>query len=157
MEIWPGRPFPLGASWDGQGTNFAIFSECADGVELCLFDDEDRETRVALTERTAFNWHCYLPGVRPGTRYGYRVRGTYDPASGHRFNPAKLLIDPYAKSIDRGGHRGPRARRRGLRARRPEVGRHRPELRLGGRPAAEHAVGRDGDLRDPRQGLHGDT
>jgi glycogen operon protein len=100
MEIWPGRPFPLGASWDGQGTNFAIFSECAEGVELCLFDDEDRETRIQLTERTAFNWHCYLPGVRPGTRYGYRVRGPYDPASGHRFNPAKLLIDPYAKSIE---------------------------------------------------------
>src|SRR3954470_8212238 len=102
MEIWPGKPFPLGPTWDGNGTNFAIFSENAERVELCLFDEHDAETRIELTEREAFNWHCYLPGVGPGQRYGYRVHGPYDPASGKRFNPAKLLIDPYAKAIEGG-------------------------------------------------------
>jgi isoamylase len=97
---WPGRPFPLGPTWDGEGTNFSLFSEHAERVELCLFDDADRETRVALTERTAHNWHGYLPGVGPGQRYGFRVHGPYDPPHGHRFNPAKLLIDPYAKAIE---------------------------------------------------------
>jgi isoamylase len=100
MEVWPGSPFPLGAAWDGEGTNFAIFSEHAEKVELCLFDDQDHETCVELTEVTAFIWHCYLPGVHAGQRYGYRIHGPYDPASGRRFNPAKLLLDPYAKSID---------------------------------------------------------
>ena len=100
MEIWPGHPFPLGPRWDGQGTNFAIFSENAERVELCLFDAEDRETRVELEQRTAFIWHCYLPGIRSGQLYGYRVHGAYDPATGRRFNPHKLLIDPYAKAID---------------------------------------------------------
>ena len=99
-KVWPGRPFPLGATWDGTGTNFSLFSEHAERVELCLFDDEDRETRIELSERTAYNWHCYLPGVGPGQRYGYRVHGPYDPAHGHRFNPTKLLIDPYAKAIE---------------------------------------------------------
>jgi isoamylase len=100
-EVWPGRPFPLGPEWDGYGgTNFAIFSEHAERVELCLFDEDDNEERIELTERTAFNWHAYLPGVGPGRRYGYRVYGPYDPKAGHRFNPNKLLIDPYAKSID---------------------------------------------------------
>ena len=99
-ELWPGRPFPLGATWDGNGTNFSLFSEQAERVELCLFGDDDAEERVELTERTAFNWHGYLPGVGPGQRYGYRVHGPYDPRAGHRFNPAKLLIDPYAKSIE---------------------------------------------------------
>ncbi len=98
--VWPGRPFPLGATWDGQGTNFALFSENAEQVELCLFDDENRETRVEVCEITAYTWHCFLPGVGPGQRYGYRVHGPYEPAEGHRFNPAKLLIDPYAKSIE---------------------------------------------------------
>jgi len=98
--VWPGEPFPLGQSWDGHGTNFSLFSENAERVELCLFDDEGNEERVAVEERTAFNWHCYLPGVGPGQRYGYRVHGSYDPASGLRFNPAKLLIDPYAKAIE---------------------------------------------------------
>ncbi len=98
-DVWPGRPFPLGPEWDGQGTNFSLFSENADRVELCLFDEHGEE-RIELGERTAFNWHCYLPGVGPGTRYGYRVHGAYDPGSGRRFNPAKLLIDPYAKQIE---------------------------------------------------------
>jgi isoamylase len=99
MEVWPGRPFPLGATWDGEGTNFALFSENAEGVELCLFDGE-QETRVALSEATAHIWHAYLPGVGPGRRYGYRVHGPYEPETGQRFNAQKLLIDPYAKAIE---------------------------------------------------------
>ena len=98
-QVWPGKPFPLGPDWDGEGTNFSLFSENAEGVELCLFDETGSEERIALRERTAYNWHCYLPGVGPGQRYGYRVHGPYDPSSGRRFNPVKLLIDPYAKAI----------------------------------------------------------
>jgi glycogen operon protein len=98
--VWPGRPFPLGPTWDGHGTNFSLFSENADGVELCLFDDEGREERVDVAQRTSHNWHVYLPGVGPGQRYGYRVTGPWEPTAGHRFNPAKLLIDPYAKAIE---------------------------------------------------------
>jgi isoamylase len=100
MNVWPGRPFPLGATWDGGGTNFSLFSEHAEGVELCLFDDDGTETRIDMRNRRALNWHCYLPGIGPGQRYAYRVHGPYDPNQGHRFNPAKLLIDPYAKAID---------------------------------------------------------
>jgi isoamylase len=100
MDVWPGRPFPLGPTWDGNGTNFSLFTENAERVALCLFDGDDHELRIELTEREAFNWHCYIPGVGPGQRYGYRVYGPYDPATGRRFNPAKLLIDPYAKSIE---------------------------------------------------------
>ncbi len=100
MNSWPGRPFPLGPSWDGEGTNFSIFSENAERVELCLFDGDDVETRIELTNRTAFNWHCYVPGVGPGQRYGFRVHGPYQPEQGHRFSASKLLIDPYAKSIE---------------------------------------------------------
>ncbi|MBV8479385.1 MAG: glycogen debranching protein GlgX, partial [Actinobacteria bacterium] len=100
VQVWPGNPFPLGATWDGEGTNFSLFSENAEKVELCLFDGNDRETSIELTERTAFNWHCYLPGVGPGQRYAYRVHGPYDPEQGKRFNPYKLLIDPYAKAVE---------------------------------------------------------
>ncbi|MCC5574157.1 glycogen debranching protein GlgX [Microtetraspora sp. AC03309] len=99
-DIWPGDPYPLGATYDGAGTNFALFTEVADSVELCLFDEEDAEERVLLTEVEGFVWHCYLPGVGPGQRYGYRVHGPYEPARGQRCNPAKLLIDPYAKAVD---------------------------------------------------------
>lgn len=99
-ECWPGEPFPLGPTWDGQGTNFSLFSENAERVELCLFDREGNEERVDVRDQTAHNWHCYLPGVGPGQRYGYRVHGRYAPLEGHRFNPNKLLIDPYAKAID---------------------------------------------------------
>ncbi len=102
MEVWPGRPFPLGVTWDGGGTNFSIFSEHAERVELCLFDDEGRETRVEMPGRRALNHHCYIPDVGPGQRYGFRVHGPYEPHEGHRFNPAKLLIDPYAKSVEGG-------------------------------------------------------
>jgi isoamylase len=99
-RLWPGRPFPLGPTWDGEGTNFSLFSENADRVELCLFDQHGSETRFELTERTAFNWHGYLPGIGPGQRYGYRVHGPWAPERGHRFNPHKLLIDPYAKAVE---------------------------------------------------------
>ncbi|HWG64036.1 MAG TPA: glycogen debranching protein GlgX [Streptosporangiaceae bacterium] len=100
--VWPGNSYPLGATFDGVGTNFALFSEAADGVELCLFDEDGAERRVALHEQDGFVWHGYLTGVVPGQRYGFRVHGSYDPASGHRCNPAKLLIDPYAKAIEGG-------------------------------------------------------
>jgi isoamylase len=98
-HVRPGEPFPLGAHWDGRGANFSIFSEVAERVELCLFDERGEETRINLPERTAFCWHGYLPDVRPGQRYGFRVHGPWDPAQGHRCNPAKLLIDPYARAI----------------------------------------------------------
>src|SRR4051812_20939559 len=99
-DVWPGRRYPLGAAYDGTGTNFAIFSEIANRVELCLFDEAGAETRVDLREVDAFVWHGYLPAVSPGQRYGYRVHGPYDPTHGHRCNPTKLLLDPYAKAID---------------------------------------------------------
>ncbi len=101
MKIWPGKPYPLGATWDGAGVNFSLFSENATKVELCLFDGDGGKTerRIPLTEQTHRVWHCYLPEVRPGQLYGYRVHGPYEPEKGHRFNPAKLLIDPYAKAI----------------------------------------------------------
>ena len=103
-RVWPGRPNPLGATWDGKGVNFAIFSAHAEKVELCLFDrsGQHEETRIVLPEYTDETWHCYLPEVRPDQLYGYRVYGQYDPAAGHRFNPNKLLIDPYAKALQ--GH-----------------------------------------------------
>ena len=104
MQIWPGRPYPLGATWDGRGVNFAVFSEHASGVELCLFDaaDADAESqRLRLRDRTDFVWHCYLPGVRPGQLYGFRAHGPYTPHQGNRFNPHKVLLDPYAKGIGR--------------------------------------------------------
>ncbi|HET9719760.1 MAG TPA: glycogen debranching protein GlgX [Solirubrobacteraceae bacterium] len=100
MDIWPGSPFPLGAAWDGEGTNFSLFSQHAESVELCLFDEGGEERRFPMRDRRALNWHCYVPGVGPGQRYGFRVHGPYDPSGGHRFNPAKLLIDPYAKAIE---------------------------------------------------------
>jgi glycogen operon protein len=104
MRVWPGRPYPLGATWDGQGVNFALFSEHATRVELCLFDSPAaaRESRrVSMPEQTDQVWHCYLPDVLPGQLYGYRVYGPYQPDRGHRFNPAKVVLDPYAKSIGR--------------------------------------------------------
>jgi isoamylase len=100
VEKWTGRAAPLGATYDGAGTNFALYSSVADRVELCLLDDGRHETRVELTEVDGFIWHAYLPGVGPGQRYGYRVHGPYDPGSGHRCNPAKLLLDPYAKAVE---------------------------------------------------------
>jgi glycogen operon protein len=102
MRVWPGGPYPQGATWDGQGVNFAIFSENATAVELCLFDGPDDTSpaqTISLRERTDLIWHCYLPDARPGQLYGYRVDGPYEPREGYRFNPNKLLLDPYAKSI----------------------------------------------------------
>jgi isoamylase len=104
FEVWPGKAYPLGATYDGTGTNFALFSEAAERVELCLFDDDGsgklRETRLTLPEVDAFVWHAFVPNIEPGQRYGYRVHGAYDPAAGHRCNPNKLLLDPYAKAIE---------------------------------------------------------
>jgi glycogen operon protein len=99
-RAWPGRPFPLGATWDGEGTNFSLFSMAAEGVDLCLFDERGHETRVPLEESTYHVWHGYLPQAGPGQRYGYRVRGPFAPAHGHRFNDHKLLVDPYARAIE---------------------------------------------------------
>ena len=104
IKVWPGSPYPLGATWDGRGVNFAIFSANATRVELCLFDSEHaaEETYcVPLREQTDLVWHCYLPGIRPGQLYGYRVHGPFDPENGHRFNANKILLDPYAKAIAR--------------------------------------------------------
>lgn len=104
LETWRGRPYPLGATYDGSGTNFALFSEVAERVELCLFDPDEsgtlQETRVTLPEVDGFVWHGFIPGIEPGQRYGYRVHGPYDPASGQRCNPNKLVLDPYAKAIE---------------------------------------------------------
>ena len=100
MDIWPGNPYPLGATYDGAGVNFAVFSEVATRVELCLIDDDGTEKRIELTEVDGYVWHAYIPGILPGQRYGFRVHGPYDPQNGHRCNSSKLLLDPYAKAID---------------------------------------------------------
>jgi isoamylase len=103
LSAWPGDSYPLGATYDGAGTNFAVFSEVADQVELCLFDnegDEGVETKVPLRESDGFVWHGYLPGIGPGQRYGYRINGPYAPADGNRCDPSKLLLDPYAKAVE---------------------------------------------------------
>ncbi len=101
IEVWPGRHYPLGATYDGAGTNFSLFSEVAEGVDLCLFDDAGAERRISLDEVDAFCWHAYLPNIGPGQRYGYRVHGPWAPERGLRCNPNKLLLDPYAKAVDR--------------------------------------------------------
>jgi len=100
VKVWPGQPYPLGAVYDGAGTNFSLFSEVAERVQLCLFDEEGHESRIDLPEVTGHCWHGYLPAVEPGQRYGFRVQGPWDPEKGRRCNPAKLLLDPYAKAID---------------------------------------------------------
>ncbi len=100
MKVWPGNSYPLGATYDGAGTNFSIFSEVADRVELCLFDDQNNEMKIDLPEVTGHCWHGYFPGIEPGQRYGYRIHGPWAPEQGTRCNPAKLLLDPYAKAID---------------------------------------------------------
>ena len=148
MEIWPGEPFPLGATFDGSGTNFSLFSEVAERVELCLFDEDGTETRVDLPEVTRLLLHGYLPGVQPGQRYGFRVHGPWDPGSrAAGATPSKLLLDPYAKAVEGGvdwdeavfpyafddGPDGPPTRTDSG-AVHPEVGRGQPVLRLGRRP-----------------------
>jgi isoamylase len=109
VKVWPGDSVPLGATWDGTGTNFAVFSEHSERVELCLFDDSGNETRLPLEEARAFVWHGYVPDVGPGQRYGFRVHGRYAPSEGHRFNPHKLLLDPYARAIEGDVRWGPEA------------------------------------------------
>ena len=99
MEVCIGNPYPLGATYDGSGRNFALFSEAAEAVELCLFDDDGSEHRIPLEAVDGFVWHCYLPHVLPGQLYGYRVHGPYRPDLGVRCNPSKLLLDPYAKAV----------------------------------------------------------
>jgi glycogen operon protein len=104
LRVWPGHPYPLGATWDGAGANFAIFSEHATKVELCLFDSAEagaESRRIAFREHTDMVWHSYLPDVQPGQVYGYRAHGPFEPAQGHRFNPHKVVFDPYAKAIAR--------------------------------------------------------
>lgn len=98
-DVFPGKPFPLGATWDGKGVNFALYSENADHVELCLFDENEKETRIPVKDMDSHVWHVYLPGVEPRQKYGYRVHGPFEPQNGHRFNSNKLLLDPYAKAI----------------------------------------------------------
>ncbi len=102
MTVWPGQPYPLGATYDGTGTNFSVYSFVADAVELCLFDDDGAEMRVELPEQTAHCFHGYVPNVGPGQRYGFRVQGPWAPNEGHRCNPRKLLLDPYAKAVEGG-------------------------------------------------------
>ncbi len=163
VEIWPGEAYPLGATFDGSGTNFALFSEAAEQVELCLFDEDGTETRVELTEVDAYVWHCYLPSVQPGQRYGYRVHGPWDPEQGLRCNPNKLLLDPYAKatageidwdqalfSYDFGEEdsRNDADSAPHMTLRRGD----QPVLRLGGRPPARLPVQRVDHLRGARQG-----
>ena len=147
MRLWPGSPFPLGATYDGTGTNFAVFSEVADAVELCLFEPDGTETRVALPERTAMVWHGYAPKLGPGQRYGFRVHGPYEPSAGLRCHPSKLLLDPYATAVegevdwDEAMFTLP-LRRPGRAGERPRLGPahaqgrgDEPVLRLGARPA----------------------
>ena len=160
----PGRAYPLGATFDGSGTNFALFSEVAEKVELCLFDDaRATETRVELNEVDAYVWHGYLPAVQPGQRYGYRVHGPWDPTQGLRCNPNKLLLDPYAKAttgdIDWdqslfGYNFGDEdSRNDDDSGAAHDQGRgDQPVLRLGGRPPARRPLQRVGHLRGPRQG-----
>ena len=100
MHAWPGSPYPLGATFDGSGTNFALFSSVAEKVEICLLSPDGTEERVEMTEVDAWVWHAYLPGITPGQRYGYRVHGPWDPDAGNRCDPSKLLLDPYAKAVD---------------------------------------------------------
>src|SRR4051812_37443194 len=105
MRVWPGRSYPLGATWDGAGVNFAIFSEHATKVELCLFDSVDDAAeahRITVPEHTDMVWHAYLPDIQPEQLYGYRVHGPFEPKKGHRFNANKIVLDPYAKVIGRG-------------------------------------------------------
>ena len=102
LVVYPGSPYPLGPTWDGEGVNFALFAQNATAVELCLYNstvDKKASARINIKERSHHVWHVYIPGLQPGQLYGYRVHGPYDPHNGYRFNHNKLLIDPYAKAI----------------------------------------------------------
>ena len=175
--VWPGTPYPLGATYDGAGTNFSLFSEVAEKVELCLIAKDGTEDRINLDEVDGYVWHAYLPTVTPGQRYGFRVHGPWDPAAGHRCDPSKLLLDPYGKSFhgdfeftqalfsydleaarEESASGSVRVSPTGRRLARPhhDQRRHQSVLRLGIRPRAAHAVPRDGDLRGTRQGHDAD-
>ena len=169
--VWPGTWYPLGATFDGAGCNFSVFSEVAERVELCLFDEDGSEQRVDLPETRTFCWHGYVPAWTPGQRYGFRVHGPWDPARGLRCNPAQAA----ARSVRQGDRRPGRLEARRLsvhidadgtrhedererdrqRAARAALDRRRQPLRLGRRPAAPPAAAPDRDLRAARQGLHG--
>ena len=99
-SVIPGQPYPLGATYDGSGTNFALFSDAATGVTLCLVDENGQEEHVPIVTNDGNIWHCYIPGIHPGQRYGYRVEGAWDPSEGQFCNPAKFLVDPYARAFD---------------------------------------------------------
>ena len=163
MDIWPGKPYPLGATYDGSGVNFALFSEVADRVELCLIDENNAETRLELIEVDGFVWHAYLPRIQPGQRYGYRVYGPVRPGERAPLQPQQAAARP----VRQGDRRADRRRRVAvlLPVRRPRrvqrrrlagphhaLGGHQPVLRLGPRPAAAARVPRDRLLRDARQG-----
>ena len=171
MRVWPGRPFPLGATWDGAGVNFALFSEHATKVELCLFDSPEATAeaqRIHLPEHTDQVWHAYLPDVQPGQLYGYRVHGPYEPAEGaplqsaqgrprslrqgHRPRPALGRLPVRLQDRRRRGR--PVLRRARQRPVRPAGGGGRRRLHLGRRPAAAHTLAQDAHLRTARQGLH---
>ena len=164
-EPWPGRATPLGAAYDGSGTNFSVFSEVAEGVELCLLDDEGTERGVTLDEVDAHQWHAYLPGVGPGQRYGYRVHGSWDPGRGLRCNPAKLLLDPYARAVEGEVHWHPACfgydfddpQVRNDEDSGPYVPRsavHNPYFDWANDRPPDHPAARDGHLRGPCQRLH---
>jgi glycogen operon protein len=169
-STWPGRPTPLGATWDGEGTNVALFSSGAEAVDVCLFEDypdgrSSVEHRIPLQESTSHVWHGYLPQVGPGARYGFRVDGPFDPARGLRHNPSKLLLDPYARAVDGAfvlddavfGSLPGRDAVQDHRDSAPFVPRGRRGARrvpLGRRPAAAHPVELDRRLRAAREGLH---
>ncbi|CAM5688421.1 glycogen operon protein GlgX [Streptomyces purpurascens] len=138
MQVWPGEAYPLGATYDGAGTNFAVFSEAADRVELCLLHDDGSETAIELRESDAFVRHAYVPGIMPGQRYGFRVHGPYAPERGLRCNSAKLLLDPYARAIS--GSIGWGEEVYGYHSRRA-----RPAQRPGRRRRAHDDVGRGAD------------
>ncbi len=167
VQVWPGKPYPLGATFDGSGTNFALFSEVAEKVELCLIEVGARgkvtEERVELTEVDGYVWHCYLPQVQPGQRYGYRVTGPWDPSQRAAVQPEQAAARPLRQGHQRRDRLGPVAVRLRLRrARLPQRRRlarahdlrrgDQPVLRLGGRPPARHPLQRERHLRGPRQG-----
>src|SRR5512144_70438 len=106
-KVWPGNNYPLGATYDGAGTNFSLFSEVAERVDLCLIEKDGTEERIRLDEVDGFVWHAYLPAITPGQRYGFRVDGPWEPAAGFRCDPSKLLLDPYGKAFDGGFTQGP--------------------------------------------------
>ena len=168
--VWPGDPYPRGATWDGEGVNFSLFSAHAEKVELCVFDATGRQEqqRIEIKERTDETWHCYLPEARPGLLYGYRVHGPYRPEEGHRFNPHKLLVEPYAKHLSgnlrwsdahfayRVGHAKEDLSfdRRDNAAGHAQVPGDRPRVHLGRGPPAARALERHRDLRAARARLH---